>query len=365
MGGSERYVANLTSLQSKAFDVHVHTTTRYLDRVGVSRGKGVTYYRYYAPKAIWNINPLSFMLRGLIQSDPDIYHVHSYLYVSSNQAILAKLMSCKKSILQIHGGIGLPPYRTTLTKRVAKQFYDRTLGRLTIKHSDIVASVSSADLDEIELRFGIPRQNLRYLQNAVDTTMFAPSFTSLESERKTILYLGDLEPWKGVESLIHWLSPQKDWDGHKLTFRFVGQGSLMPQVLALKRKLKESDNGASIEIMGPRKHNEIPSLLQEAYALILPSFWEGMPTVVLEAMASGVPVISTRVGDIPSVIRNGKHGLLIERSRSSFQSAIHELLNNQRLARSISLNARQLVMERFSLSELGKSTSKLYTELSS
>lgn len=363
MGGSERYVSNLSSLQSRKFDVHIHTTTSNIGKAGITITNGITYHRYYSPATVWNINPLSFMLRGLMGSDSDIFHVHSYLYFSSNQAVLAKLMMKKKSILQIHGGIGLPPYRTSLTKKVAKQIYDRTLGRFTIDYSDIVASVSRTDLLDLAQRFGVSESKLRYLQNAVDTRLFTPTKHHTESRQKTVLFIGDLEPWKGIGLLIEWLGQNDGWDGIEVKFRFVGQGSLQPQLLALRQKLMSYDNGTSIEVLGPLKHHEIPSILQKADALILPSYWEGMPTVVLEAMASGVPVISTRVGDIPSLIKDGEDGILIARSQKSFRSAVQQVMSDQSLARRISWNARRLVTEHFSLSKLGRTATRLYANL--
>ncbi|MFW9803454.1 MAG: glycosyltransferase family 4 protein [Candidatus Thorarchaeota archaeon] len=363
MGGSERFVSNLSALQSSEFDVHIHTTTGSIRNAGTTSTNGITFHRYYSPATVWNINPLSFMLRGLMRSDSALFHIHSYLYLSSNQAMLAKILKKKKSILQIHGGIGLPPYPTSLSKTVVKQFYDKTLGSFTVNHSDIVASVSRTDLDHIAQRYGISESRLRYLQNAVDTEVFIPKKKRNESNRKTVLYLGDFEPWKGVGLLVRWLNQKAAWDGFEVRFRFVGQGSLRPHLVALQQQLRIYENSTSIEVLGPRQHHEIPSILQEADILVLPSYWEGMPTVILESMAAGVPVISTRVGDIPRIIRNGEDGILISRSEKSFRSAIQLLLNDHGLARRISNNARHLVSKYFSLPMMGRTAARIYADL--
>jgi glycosyltransferase involved in cell wall biosynthesis len=178
-----------------------------------------------------------------------------------------------------------------------------------------------------------------------------------------VLYIGDLEPWKGIGSLIKWLGLKDTWDGIEVKFLFVGQGSLHPQLLELSQKLKRYENGTSIEVLGPRKHQEIPSFLQKADALILPSYWEGMPTVVLEAMSSGVPVVSTRVGDIPTTIRDGESGILIDRNHQSFCSALQRLLTNKKLSTRICRNARELVLKQFSLDKLMNRAANLYAAL--
>ncbi len=205
MGGSERYVWTLSKHQSKNHEVHIYTTTKYRDRVGTSVLNGVTIHKSYAPVTIWNINPLTFMLPALTKSKSDIFHIHSYLYFASNQAILAKIMNNRAALLHIHGGVGIPPYRICLTKLVAKRFYDRTLGKFTIKNSDLIASVSRSDLAQLAKDYDINRSQLRYVPNIVDTEVFKPRNNS-EQDKKTLLYLGDLEPWKGIDSLIKWLS---------------------------------------------------------------------------------------------------------------------------------------------------------------
>ncbi|MHA1930719.1 MAG: glycosyltransferase family 4 protein, partial [Candidatus Thorarchaeota archaeon] len=233
MGGSERYVWTLSKFQSRNHDVHIYTTTKYRDRVGTSVLNGVTIHKSYAPVTIWNINPLTFMLPALTKSKSDIFHIHSYLYFASNQAILAKIMDKRKALLHIHGGVGNPPYKVSWTKLVAKRFYDRTLGKFTIKNSDIIASVSRSDLVRIAKNYDIDRNQLRYVPNVVDTEVFKPRNNGSQ-DMKTLLYLGDLEPWKGIGSLIKWVR-DNSWTNSEFKLRIVGQGSYLPYLLNLQK----------------------------------------------------------------------------------------------------------------------------------
>ena len=361
MGGSERYVCNLSKVQSKEHDVHVYTTTRYLDRVGTSLHEGVTIHRSYAPVTIWNINPLTFMLPALMKSESDVFHIHSYLYLTSNQAILAKLMKKRKSLLHLHGGVGIPPYQVSWPKLAAKKIYDSTLGKFTIKNSDFVASVSHSDLEKIALDYSVPKKRLRYIPNVVDTFKFKPREKSNHDE-KTILYIGDLEPWKGIGSLISWIQ-NANWVTNHFKLRIVGQGSYLTNLLAMQRKSRKTMNGISLEVLGPRNHCEIPRILNDSSALILPSYWEGLPTVVLEAMASGVPVISTRVGDVPQIIEHRKTGFLMDRSLFSFQKSINSVFDEESLIRRVVSNARKLVEREFCLAQVKHISDSVYTEV--
>lgn len=364
MGGSERYVYNLSKLQSKNHDVHIYTTTRHLDRTGHFSSDGITFHRFYSPQTIWNVNPLTFMLQSLVKSEADIFHVHSYLYTTSNQAVLAKILKQSKNLLQIHGGVGIPPYDIGITKLAAKHFYDRSLGKFTIKYSDLVASVSRNDLKEISRSYGIRNDKLRYVPNMVDTSFFTPRQQS-HTEDGTILYLGDLEPWKGIGSLIRWIRAMARSNSQDVTFRIIGQGSYMSNLLGLRKSLQQSGSGISLEVLGPVNHEEVPRYLRSSSALVLPSYWEGMPTVVLEAMASGVPVISTKVGDVPSLLKNGETGFLIDRSLASFQEALNHILLDSDLTNSISCNARKLVEQEFSFSNASKAVTRVYSEICS
>ena len=362
MGGSERYVWNLSKFQSRNHDIHIYTTTQYRDRVGTSVCDGVIIHKSYAPVSVWNINPISFMLPALIKSKSDIFHIHSHLYLTSNQAILAKIMNNRKALLHLHGGVGIPPYKVSWSKLVSKRFYDRTLGKFTINNSDIIASVSRSDLVRISEIYSISQSKLRYIPNVVDTEVFKPRENS-EQETKTLLYLGDLEPWKGIGSLIKWIR-NNNWPKNQFKLRFVGQGSYLNHLLTHQKNQAKSGNGISFEVLGPKSHDEIPDILNEASALILPSYWEGLPTVILEAMASGVPVISTGVGDVPHIIKHRKTGFLIERSFPSFKKAVDTVLNDDALVRTIAVKARQLVENEFSLMNVERIVKKSYRDLS-
>ena len=88
-----------------------------------------------------------------------------------------------------------------------------------------------------------------------------------------------------------------------------------------------------------------------------------MPTVVLEAMASGVPVISTGVGDVPHIIKHRETGFLIDRSFPSFQESVDSIFNDNSLLRSVTHNARELIEKEYSLTNVERILKNVYGEL--
>ena len=96
----------------------------------------------------------------------------------------------------------------------------------------------------------------------------------------------------------------------------------------------------NISLVGKKTQHEIPLYYNAADMLVLPSLSEGMPNVVLEAMASGLPVIATDVDGTPEIIRNGENGMLIKpRTSASINTAVIKLVNNSKLQRKYAENA--------------------------
>ena len=135
-GGTERYCYNLSrALVDLGHEVHVYAAriTRESPRKEVK--DGINIHRFPTPTTIWNINPFPMMLHRLLTNKFDIIHAHSYIYTTSNQALLAKigrqiLRKRTNLILHLHGGLGIPPYLSNQPlKKVAKHFYDATIGK--------------------------------------------------------------------------------------------------------------------------------------------------------------------------------------------------------------------------------------------
>ncbi|MDF1540776.1 MAG: glycosyltransferase family 4 protein, partial [Candidatus Thorarchaeota archaeon] len=291
------------------------------------------------------------------------YHVHSYLYTLSFQAVLTKMFSKKNMLLQLHGGLGMPPYSLGISKTIVKYIYDRTIGAFIIKNSDLVASVSRKDLHYVASRYSLDESRLRYVPNSVDTKIFAPKKEPRSEVRKVILFIGDLEPWKGIGIITEWFQNALKSNTSPLTFRFVGQGSLTQDLIRYRDLFRLKDNGIRIEVLGQRTHDVIPRLMEHADALLLPSYWEGFPTVVLEAMAAGIPVISTPVGDVPNLVTNGQEGIIIDYSRDSLDNALERVLCNDRELVRMTHKARRKVVNYYSIKHVIKTLYDVYQEV--
>jgi glycosyltransferase involved in cell wall biosynthesis len=170
--------------------------------------------------------------------------------------------------------------------------------------------------------------------------------------------IGRLHPAKGFNDLITAMTLLKT-ETNSVRLLFVGEGELLNQ---LKLQVHNNNLSGTIKFTGLR--NDIPEILSALDVLVSPSLWEGLPNVVLEAMASGKPVVATSVGGTPEAVVDGKTGLLVPpRNPEALATAILRLLGNSELRTRMGHAGRERVLNHFSIQRMVKRTEQLYQEL--
>ncbi|MBE0434003.1 glycosyltransferase [candidate division WOR-3 bacterium] len=170
-----------------------------------------------------------------------------------------------------------------------------------------------------------------------------------------IIFVGRLTTAKGLDVLLRAVSELKP---NALVKRaaIVGQGPLLPFLKAEVHRLEIDD---TVHFLGAR--DDVNELLAQSKIFILPSRWEGLPLSMLEAMASGLPVVATNVGGIPEVIVDGVNGILVPPSSPGrLAEAIARLVSNRRLALELGQNARRHIEQHYSIRLYSENMLKLY-----
>lgn len=169
------------------------------------------------------------------------------------------------------------------------------------------------------IRLGAPRDRAVLLANGVDRKLFYPVDPTaarrdlgLPDDGQIMLYVGRLEKAKGLIELCEAFeriqqSPERRGPVHLV---LVGEGPLRPEIAAVAERYHATGKGQII-LAGGKPLADVARYLGAADLLTLPSYSEGTPNVVLEALASGRPVVATRVGGIPDVIADRKTGILV------------------------------------------------------
>jgi glycosyltransferase involved in cell wall biosynthesis len=181
-----------------------------------------------------------------------------------------------------------------------------------LRRAPSVIAVSDK-LKRIMVRCGIPEDSITVLQNGVDAATFVPMprdecrrTLSLDPSQKIILYVGYLKESKGILDLLEAFDRLDRRE--KLKLVYVGDG---PDSTLLDVQLRRRGLSRSVDLVGARPHEEIPVWMNACDLLCLPSHNEGCPNVVLEALACGTPIVATRVGEIPNLVRKDQ-GFLVQ-----------------------------------------------------
>jgi glycosyltransferase involved in cell wall biosynthesis len=243
-----------------------------------------------------------------------------------------------------------------------------TAYRLTNFLVDQMTIVSQAAAERFISEGIVPRELLRVIPNGVDMARFrSVSPTARESMRRSL----------GLQGKFLWMAVgrfeiSKDYGTMLRAFALVrrhhadtalllvGRGSLQPEIEVLVNSLSL---GGDVRFLGIRE--DVPDLMPAADGYVMSSAWEGMPTVLLEAAAAGLPIVATEVGGNSEVVWRGKSGLLVPRRNpdalARAMTTLMELPEAQR--RAMGELGRERVGAQFALGRMVERWESLYAEV--
>ena len=230
----------------------------------------------------------------------------------------------------------------------------RFLGALGLRAPRTIAANSEAAIRNLASS-GIPVSHLFLLRNVVDTDIFRPGL-SMKRQTVTICAVGRLVKQKRFDRLIDVFAKVKSQSVISVDLIIAGNGPLLPD---LKKQISRLGLEDSVKLTGIVPDPE--TIYQEADILALTSDWEGTPNVVLEAMSCGLPVVATRVGELPNFIQTGMTGFLVDSfDEEKMVAVLLDLINNPDLRTAIGQQARESIVDRYSVHQLPGQLHKLY-----
>lgn len=317
------------------------------------------WFSFYLPLFPLHVHVQSLALRqllGRLAQTVDLFHVHSPLspiVATGCPTLLTVHSAVREDVRQTRVNnfySGLMKLQSPFSFQIEQQW---------LRRADRVTAVSHQVATNLQTYSAAPAQ-IRVTWNGVDIDQFFP-LSQEASLPPFILSVGRLAPGKGWEDLLTAVALLHSSLG-QITIKIVGDG---PQRSMLEKQIKQLGLEARVELVGHvSSRDALAALYRQALLYIMPSHHEGLPTVVLEAMASGCAVLSTDVGGIPEVITSGKNGLLVPpREPRQMAEAIEQLVCNQLLRESLGHSARETVTDRFSWSAIGNEYERLYQEV--
>jgi len=198
---------------------------------------------------------------------------------------------------------------------------------------------------------------LTVIHNSVDISLFSAEYS--HAERPKILSIGNLIPAKGHElllrafALLHQRFPSVACD-------IIGDG---PERSPLIRLAEELNIGSKVRFLGRQGRRQVADAMQRCMIFALPSSFEGLGCVYLEAMSAGKPAIACRGQGIEDVMRHGHNGWLIAaHDLPGMADALSNLLQNAALRQRIGSEARKSIVEGYTLAHQAGRLAQLYGE---
>lgn len=211
---------------------------------------------------------------------------------------------------------------------------------------------------------GLEPDAIKVIHNGVDLRKLKPDGRG-RREPNRILAVGRLVPKKGFGDLLDACRILKD---RGIMFKCLIAGDGL-EAESLRRRQQELDLADDVEFLGSRNQTEVVKLMQKATLLCVPCTVDGdgnrdaLPTVILEAMACGLPVVSTNISGIPEIVDTEKDGVLVEPDDPvALSDQLIRLLSSSRIRRKFASNGLKKVATKFNLQKNVDSLLKLYRE---
>jgi glycosyltransferase involved in cell wall biosynthesis len=356
LGGAERFLVGLcTTLPADRYQVIVSAVSGNGPRSEDLSRAGVELWPLEA-RSNRDLRALFRLARFIRQRRVDIVHTH--LFVGGAFGRLAAVLA------------GVPIRVTTEQNAYApghtlprwQVVVDALLARLT----DRLVAVSQGTRDYLIQEERVPPARIRVVPNAIPWPEAVPPAQVAAVKRELggegrfplLGTVARLTPQKGLEVLLQAL-PAVRSRFPDLLWVVLGEGELRPELESLARRLGLEDH---VRFCGQRR--DVPAALLGLDLFVLPSLFEGLPLALLEAMASGTPVVATRVAGSSEVIEDGVNGRLVPPADApALAEAIVGLLDDKEFAQRLARRGQDTVRQRYSIGPVAEEYERIYGEL--
>lgn len=347
-GGAERALVEIvTRLDPNEWQPHVICLSPPGELVAILESATIP-VECLGLRGLRNVWVLLKLLRSLRRIRPAL--LQSFLHHAN---IAGRLAAKLARVPIVVSGIRVAEKRSPFRLRI-----DRWTDRLVDRH----ACVGNAVAEFAASIGGLPREKLVVIPNGVDHESIAATRSiDLQAEfgipavRKTFLFVGRLDPQKAPEVLMHAfvdLRP-RETNAHLM---FVGDG---PD----RTKLEELVMAAGVQefVTFAGRRTDVAAIMRSAHCLVLPSRWEGLPNVILEAMSAGLPVIATRVEGSSELLADGEYGTLVSvDSSAELSTAMERHLVDPHHAKDRAVAAQHMCCKRFTWDACANRFAELY-----
>ena len=373
-GGVERRIIEITKRLQDEMEVTVFCGTKAGFKAPSTIGN-VKIVPCYSTDKIYPLDNW-FFNRSLSRTEEafeaDVYEAHN---VSGyGFPIALKKHNLKKPFVHVVHGPLLDEYEQALHThqgfrgKLANMFMKRLAGleKKTAQQATLIVSVSKYSADKIVKYYNVDAGKIRVVPNGVDTKRFKSEENAAEIRQQLglgdapcLLFVGGLVPRKGLPYLIE-AAKKVVQEKANAQFLIVGDGPLRTQ---LNDAIASAGLGRNFRFLGSVKDSELPKIYNCADVFVLPSVQEGQGIVLLEAQASGVPVVAFDAGGVKEAVRDRETGLLVKPGDTDgLAEALINLLNNKQSRETLGQNGREYVNANYTWDVTTKKMLEVYRE---
>jgi glycosyltransferase involved in cell wall biosynthesis len=310
--GGTRYSRPLSNTQEKK--IKALSEKLQMVVIGINNNRGFLHFDQHAefhlvPSKIPNIfRQLFFLFYAFFKGFSIIKQKKIRLIVCQSPfegisgVLLKKFARYLKLIVEIHGDWEKAPVAYEKLSPGFK-WLGIWVGGWSLRNCDAIRVVSESMLETIK-KYG---KRIFVFPAYIDIELFLKTI-KCEPTPHRFIFVGQIIKLKGIDTLIQAVEILKD-KNVKVEVLLIGEGK---DYNHYKNRVKKAKLESEIKLIGLKKPDEVAELIMTSNALILPSYSEGFPRVIIEAFACSRPVIASAVGGIPELVRDGENGFIIE-----------------------------------------------------
>ena len=289
----------------------------------------------FDPKVIFD---LIFILK---KEKPDVIHTH--INVLLYTTIASMFVKVKRKLHTVH----------SIAEKEATSFKQK-LYYIIFKYLNVIPVALTKEIqNSIVQRYHLNKKCVPIIYNGIDLHRCIKKLDYEIDNKITFLHIGRFVEVKNHKMLINAFAKYiKNFPNSQLNL--IGDGLLIKEI---KNQVKELNLQDKVHFLGQK--SDVFEYLNSADVFILPSIYEGMPMTLIEAMGTGLPIIATNVGGIPSMIENSYSGILVKCNEYDIENAM-KCINDLRLRKYLGSNAN-MVSEKFSAINMAKNYVNIYS----
>lgn len=262
-----------------------------------------------------------------------------------------------------------------------REAHERTQVETDImRRVDRIVAATPVDLSQMVELYGADASKITVMSPGVDLELFRPipkaearRYVGLRDDaERLLLFVGRLDPVKGLnvllEAVCHLIRDLAPSGQRSISLAVIGGDSesveaVRGEAICLDEVKERFGLKEMVAFLGSRSQDTLPYYYSAADVCVMPSLYESFGLVALEAMACGTPVVASRVGGLPHVVRDGETGLLVpENDPEALADGLKRILTDGDLRRRLGENAHQ-VAQGYSWQQVAGATAQLYQEL--